>query len=175
MTFIRAKEIPPKSGNWYDYEVMNFREGDGDKVRQKVVRYIGKSSGGALAGSGNLMASPSVVTTLDETKDARVFKMKTPARLVASALGMYYGEMAFDAIQQQFRQDHDLDMSESNYWNWVKRFTEDAIKETRDFQPTVGHTWVADETYMKLGKRNIYFWDIIERGYALPTGYKSFI
>ncbi|MBI3931577.1 MAG: hypothetical protein HY325_06095 [Chloroflexi bacterium] len=41
MSFIRAKEIPPHSGNWYDYEVKTVHEGK--KVRQKVIRYIGKS------------------------------------------------------------------------------------------------------------------------------------
>lgn len=42
MTFIRAKEIPPHSGNWYDYEVMTvYVKG---QPRQKVIRYIGKSS-----------------------------------------------------------------------------------------------------------------------------------
>jgi len=25
MSFIRAKEIPPRSGNWYDYEVKLYR------------------------------------------------------------------------------------------------------------------------------------------------------
>lgn len=44
MSFIRAKEIPPGSGNWYDYEVMTIHEGD--KVIQKHIRYIGKSKGG---------------------------------------------------------------------------------------------------------------------------------
>jgi predicted RNase H-related nuclease YkuK (DUF458 family) len=41
MSFIRAKEIPPRSGNWYDYEVKTVHEGN--KVRQKVIRYIGPS------------------------------------------------------------------------------------------------------------------------------------
>ena len=41
MTFIRAKEIPPGSGNWYDYEVETVHEGG--KVIQRHVRYIGKS------------------------------------------------------------------------------------------------------------------------------------
>jgi hypothetical protein len=50
MAFIRAKEIPPGSGNWYDYEVMNYREGD--KVRQKVIRYIGRSMIGGGGGRG---------------------------------------------------------------------------------------------------------------------------
>jgi transposase-like protein len=93
---------------------------------------------------------------------ARIHKMKTDSRKIASAMGMYYGGMALDAIQQQFRQDHDLDMSESNYWNWVERFTKEAVKQLRGYRPEVGDTWVADETYMKLGKRTVYFWDIID-------------
>lgn len=42
MSFIRAKEIPPGSGNWYDYEVETIHKGS--KVIQKHIRYIGKSS-----------------------------------------------------------------------------------------------------------------------------------
>jgi putative transposase len=40
MTFIRAKEIPPGSGNWYDYEVETIHEGG--RVIQKHIRYLGK-------------------------------------------------------------------------------------------------------------------------------------
>ena len=53
-------------------------------------------------------------------------------------------------------------MSESNYWNWVMRFTKEAIRQCKDFKPEVGDQWVADETYMKLGRRKVYFWDIID-------------
>jgi len=51
MTFIRAKEIPPRSGNWYDYEVESvWNKG---KVTQRHIRYIGKSArGGSSALSG---------------------------------------------------------------------------------------------------------------------------
>jgi len=175
MTFIRAKEIPPRSGNWYDYEVMTVHEGS--KVRQKVIRYIGRSgthplpSGHSTLELGLLQKPTSPILTSSIPDKARVHKMKTSARLIASAMGMYYGGMPLDAIQQQFRQDHDLDMSESNYWNWVKRFTKEAIKQAKDFKPTVGDQWVADETYMKLGKRNVYFWDIIDADtrYLLAT------
>jgi len=175
MTFIRAKEIPPRSGNWYDYEVMTVHEGN--KVRQKVVRYIGRSGSHPLP-SGRSVLEPNLSPKLDVTistspisGEARVHKMKTPARLIASAVGMYYGGMPLDAIQQQFKQDHNLDMSESNYWNWVKRFTKEAIRQAKDFNPNVGDHWVADETYMKLRKRNVYFWDIIDRDtrYLLAT------
>lgn len=48
MSFIRSKEIPPGSGNFYDYEVRTVVVNG--KNRQKVVRYIGKSSKGEKNG-----------------------------------------------------------------------------------------------------------------------------
>lgn len=162
MSYIRAKEIPPRSGNWYDYEVMGIRTGK--KVRQKVIRYIGRSGSGHSALSGSRM--PDILSTMTSgefiAEPERIFKMKTPTRQIASALCMYYNGQSLDGIQQQFRQDYDLDMSESNYWNWVKRFTKEAIRQSKDFKPIVGDEWVADETYMKLGGRTVYFWDIID-------------
>jgi putative transposase len=166
MTFIRAKEIPRGSGNWYDYEVETVHKGG--KVIQKHIRYIGKSFGKP---SGKASVSSDTATPDMTISPPRIHKMKTPSKHIASALGMYYGGMSLDAIQQQFRQDHDLDMSESNYWNWIERFTKAAIKQSDDFKPHVGSRWVADETYMKLGKRNVYFWDIIDADsrYLLAT------
>jgi putative transposase len=166
MTFIRAKEIPPRSGNWYDYEVMTVHEGD--RVRQKVIRYLGRSGSRPLPLRHSLIKpslSPmdnSLIPANQTRNNARIHKMKTPAKQIASALGMYYSGMSLDGVQQQFKQVYGLDMSESNYWNWVQRFTKEAIKEARNFKPIVGDRWVADETYMKLGKRNVYFWDIMD-------------
>ena len=116
MTFIRAKEIPPRSGNWYDYEVETIHKGD--KVIQKHIRYIGKSTRrfSRSGASGGIM--PAVASTLvTPAKPATIHKMKTPARQIASAMGMYYGGMSLDAIQQQFRQDHGLRMSESGIYH----------------------------------------------------------
>jgi putative transposase len=163
MSFIRAKEIPPGSGNWYDYEVKTVHEGK--RVIQKHIRYIGKSSlhaSDSSISSRGLSLHPVLESYLPAIEEPRITKMKTPAKQIASALGMYYGGMSLDAVQQQFKQDYNLDMSESNYWNWVKRFTKEAIRQAKDFKPDVGDTWVADETYMKLGDRTVYFWDIID-------------
>jgi hypothetical protein len=67
MSFVRAKEIPPGSGNLYDYEVMGVR--DGVHVRQKVLRYLGKhgtdhamSLGGTATPNANLQALSAPVT-----------------------------------------------------------------------------------------------------------------
>ena len=89
-------------------------------------------------------------------------KMKNSSRQIASAMSMYYNGMPLDGIQTQFRQDYQTDLSESNFWNWVDRFTKDAIRQSKTFKPDVGDEWVADEMYMKLGKRKVYFWDIVD-------------
>jgi putative transposase len=41
MSFVRAKEIPPHSGNWYDYEVATVHIGG--KSIQKHIQYLGKT------------------------------------------------------------------------------------------------------------------------------------
>ena len=41
MSFVRAKQIPPQTGNWYDYEVQNYR--DNGRTKQRVIQYIGRS------------------------------------------------------------------------------------------------------------------------------------
>ena len=41
MSFVRAKEIPPRSGNWYDYEVECIW--NNGHPRQKVLHYLGRS------------------------------------------------------------------------------------------------------------------------------------
>ncbi len=51
MTYVRAKEIPPRSGNWYDYEVETIHKGK--KVIQKYVRYIRKSARERFARTAN--------------------------------------------------------------------------------------------------------------------------
>jgi putative transposase len=204
MSFVRAKEIPPKSGNWYDYEVMTVH--NGGKVMQKVIQYLGKTGSsnqkpliGDTGLRSNIMGGSTMPVSQNRppqlsvsckhcqsqaimkfgtykgeqlywckachrkfANDGVIPKMKIPADKIASAMGMYYGGMSFDALQTQFKQDHGIDLSETTFWNWVKRFTHEAIKQSQDFKPVVGNEWVADETYMKLKGKTVYFWDIID-------------
>jgi putative transposase len=70
MSFIRAKEIPPHSGNWYDYEVMTIHEGD--KVIQKHIRYIGKCAGPHGGSGGGAGRTPSAGPKLVEPPQPKV-------------------------------------------------------------------------------------------------------
>ncbi len=89
-------------------------------------------------------------------------KMKTPIKPIASALSCYFGGMPLDSIQRHLQQQYSIYMSEAGIYNWVARFSKDAVNKAKDFQPVVGDTWVADETVLKVGGRNIWFWDIID-------------
>ena len=72
MSFIRAKEIPPGSGNWYDYEVETIHRGK--KVIQKHIRYIGKSGTRAIAVGGGHS------TNADSRSDVGLFDTPRPVK-----------------------------------------------------------------------------------------------
>lgn len=89
-------------------------------------------------------------------------EMKTPIRHIASALSCYFGGMPLDAIQRHLQQQYDVYYSEMGIYNWVKRFAKEAVDRVKDFQPIVGDTWIADETVLKVGGKNIWFFDVID-------------
>ena len=89
-------------------------------------------------------------------------EMKTPIRHISSALSCYYGGMALDGIQRHLQQQFGIYYSEMGIYNWIRRFSKEAINRVKDFQPIVGDTWIADETVLKVGGKNIWFWDIID-------------
>jgi len=70
--------------------------------------------------------------------------------------------MPLDAIQRHLQQQYGIYFSESGIYNWVIRFSKLAVERTKDFKPEVGDTWIADETMLKVGGENIWYWDIID-------------
>ena len=89
-------------------------------------------------------------------------KMKTPINEIGSVLNMYYGGMPIDAIQAQLNLQYGKYLSEPAIYKWIVRFTKEAIVKAKDFKPKVGNIWLADETGLNVGNRNVWFWDIID-------------
>ncbi|MCX6643556.1 MAG: IS6 family transposase [Candidatus Bathyarchaeota archaeon] len=88
--------------------------------------------------------------------------MKTSAFQVGAALNMYYEGMSLNAIRRHLEQTHHNYPSDSTVYEWVDRFTKEAISEAKDCKPNVGDVWVADETVLKIDGKNTWFWDIID-------------
>ena len=217
MTFIRAKQIPPRTGNWYDYEVESYR--DNGRVRQRIIRYIGRS--GRVSNPTLLGHRGSIPTSTDSpmpsvqpmkvvckfcggqhtrkyglykgvqnyycddcnTKftgtDALAHGRVSPTHIV-NALNEFYDGMSFHEIENSIENRTDSDISHTAVMKWVKKYTKEAIRQTKDLKPKVGDTWIADETYIRIDKLRpndpnienpysksrkakwVVFWDIID-------------
>lgn len=70
--------------------------------------------------------------------------------------------MPLDAIQAQLKQDYGDYVSEAGIYNWVVRFSREAVEKAKDFKPKIGDTWIADETVLKVKGKQVWFWDIID-------------
>ena len=95
--------------------------------------------------------------------DGSVFHMKSPAEYVSSALGMYYSGSSISDIRNHLRQEYGYYPSKHIVFEWVDKYTSVASKQFLDSEPSLGNTWIADETVLKLDKGiNVWFWDIID-------------
>jgi len=90
-----------------------------------------------------------------------LYKMKTPIDQIGGALSMYYRGMSLDDIGEHLEQQYGNRLTDAGIYNWVVRFSKDAVEEAKKQTPDVGDVWVADETVLKIGGRNIWFWDLI--------------
>ncbi len=89
-------------------------------------------------------------------------RMRTPTDQISDALNMHYEGMSLNAIKRNLKQQNNYDVSDVAIYKWIDRFTDDAIKQTRDLHPKVGDVWVADETVLDIDGKNVWFWDIID-------------
>ncbi len=106
-----------------------------------------------------------------------LFHMKTPANQVSSALDMYYKGMSIAEIREHLQQEYGNTPSGSTVFQWVQKYTNEAVRECNKSYPKVSDTWIADETYVRVDKSKanvenpytkgkkakwIIFWDIID-------------
>jgi putative transposase len=88
--------------------------------------------------------------------------MKTPAIQVASALSSFYEGTPIRGIRRNIDQTFGNYPQNAAIYAWIQRFTQVAIDTAKDYHPTVGDIWVADETVLKIEGKNVWFWDILD-------------
>ena len=89
-------------------------------------------------------------------------KMQTPIKEVASAVSMYYDGLSQNDIRRQLQQIYNREVSDFAIYNWIERFTKDAVNITNHYRPNVGYVWLADETVINVGGRQCWLLDIID-------------
>lgn len=94
-------------------------------------------------------------------KDAP-YKSQTPAEQISAALAMFYDGLSFAEIARRMAEDYGNPVVESTVYRWVINYTMKAVNELESLKPKVSDTWVVDETVIKVGGNNLWFWDVID-------------
>lgn len=91
--------------------------------------------------------------------------MKVPAKLVTSALNMYYEGMSIKAIARTLKQEHEIEPSTATIYEWIQKYTQYALDSIKDYKPNpenIGDRWISDETVIEVDGNNVWLWDIID-------------
>ena len=89
-------------------------------------------------------------------------KMKTPVWIISLALNCYYNGMPLAAIQKEINQRHGAYYAQSTIYNWVMRFSEQAVEQAARMPPVSGETLFLPVTPVIAGARRLYFLDIFD-------------
>lgn len=88
--------------------------------------------------------------------------MRFSADQIAMSINLFYSGLSIDAIRRQLDDLYHVYPSDSTVYEWVVHFSQEAVTKARNFTVKVGDLWVADETVLKIGGHNVWFWDIID-------------
>jgi len=89
-------------------------------------------------------------------------RMRTPKEQIAYALSTYYEGIGFKLMCQNLRQKYNGYPSESTFYEWIERFTQKAIEDSKKDKPEVGQVWIALASPIKIGDEPVWFWDIFD-------------
>ena len=89
-------------------------------------------------------------------------KMKTPVWIISLALDCYYDGMSLGTIQIEINQRHGAYYAQSSIYNWIIRFSTEAIRQAKAFQPAVSDRWLLCITPVTIGIRRFFFLDMFD-------------
>lgn len=96
-------------------------------------------------------------------KDAP-YHMQTSTDQIGASLNMFYDGMSVSAIANHMKETYNNPVNASTVYRWLIRYTFIALTILEPLQPKVSGTWIVDETVIKVGGHNLWFWDIIDEG-----------
>jgi len=91
-----------------------------------------------------------------------VFGMRTPVEQVGLALTKFYNGTSLSKIREEIDLQFHTRPSDGTIYPWIQRWTKVAIDGTKNLKPNVGDEWLADETVLQIGGKNVWFWDVMD-------------
>ncbi len=94
-------------------------------------------------------------------KDAP-FKMRSTVEQIGASLNMFYDGLSLADISRHLDETYHNPVNRSSVYRWVVKYTLNALNLLEPLKPQVSDTWVVDETVIKVGGANWWFWDMID-------------
>lgn len=89
--------------------------------------------------------------------------MRTKAEVVACALNLYYDGLSTWKISRQIAKIFKVDVSAVAVWKWVMKYSEFVSDYVSTLHPELGSKYHHDETEIKVGGDDRYFWETIDK------------
>ena len=88
---------------------------------------------------------------------------QVPAEQIGAAIEMFYRGMSYKQIAETMERMYDRpEPSKATIYEWVKEYTDKAAEELKDAKPEIGDEWVADEMAVKVGKWQMWNWNVMD-------------
>lgn len=89
--------------------------------------------------------------------------IKGNTELVVNTLDLYFKGNSYRDIQDNFKQVHGFEVSQSTLYRWVVKYCKIMIEYTEKLQPKVSKTWHTDEQAIIIKKEKRWVWNTIDR------------
>ena len=85
------------------------------------------------------------------------------AELVGSAIRDYYSGKSYKQIAEGLVDEYDIpEPSKATIFEWVRDYTDLALKGMEDHKASTSGHWVADEMYVDVGGKTAYNWNVMD-------------
>jgi transposase-like protein len=88
--------------------------------------------------------------------------MRTKSEVITCALNLYFDGLSTWKIQRQLAKIFQVDISVTTVWKWIMKYSEMVSEYTQTLKPELSGKYHHDETGLKVGGEDRYFWEMID-------------
>ena len=87
------------------------------------------------------------------------------AELMGSAIRDYYSGKSYKQIAEGLEKEYNIpEPSKATVYEWVRDYTNKAVREMANHKAKTGGRWVADEMVVDVGGKKAYNWNVMDEG-----------
>lgn len=97
------------------------------------------------------------------TEESGFSNMKFDAKTVTLCLDLYFKGTSLRKIQEHLKHFHDLELHWTTINKWIKKYTAIINEYVKTLEPSLGHTWNADEMMVKSNGQHVWLWNVMDK------------